>query len=193
MDERWLPSKYFAQKKILKLAGGEIKIFDENRSRLLFFVQQKAFKLREDITVFSDESKSAELLKIKARSIGDFQAAYDVTDASSGEKVGALRRLGMTSLVIDKWEILDASDKVIGAVVEDNWIKAMIRRYAINILPQSFNIYLDTTLVGVLKQTFNPLAPQYQVDFGMDAGNKLDRRIGIAAVILLQIIEAGQE
>jgi hypothetical protein len=193
MDDRWSLSKYYAQKKILKLAGGEIKIFDEGRSRLLFFVQQKAFKLKEDITVFADESKSTELLKIKARSIGDFRAAYDVTDPSSGEKLGALRRLGMTSLVIDTWEMLDASDKVIGRVVEDSWIKAMIRRYAINLLPQSFNIYLGESIVGVLKQTFNPLAPQYQVDFSMDAGNKLDRRIGIAAVILLQIIEAGQD
>ena len=46
------------------------------------FSEQKMFRLREDIRVYSDESKSQEVLSIKARQILDFSAAYDVVDTA---------------------------------------------------------------------------------------------------------------
>lgn len=185
-------SKYFAKKKFLKLFGGEIRIFDESQSNLLFFVKQKAFKLKEDITVFADEAQTREIMKIQARSIIDFSAAYDVTDLSGGGKMGALRRKGLSSILRDSWEILDAQDNVIGRVSEDSMAMAMMRRFLSNLIPQSFNIEIDGNVVGSLKQTFNPFVPQFAVDFSMDSAGRLDRRLGIATVILLQIVEGRQ-
>ena len=122
-------AKYYAKKKFLKLFGGEIRIFDESRSNLLFFVKQKAFRLKEDISVFSDESMQKELMKISARNIIDLSATYDVTDATNGQKVGALKRKGLASvLVMDQWEILDPSDRPIALINEDNWMLALVRR-----------------------------------------------------------------
>ncbi len=46
--------------------------------------------------------------------------------------------------------------------------------------------------VADLRQRFNPFAYQMDLDFSMDTGNKLDHRIGIAAAILLAIIEGKQ-
>jgi len=185
-------NKYFAKKKFLKLFGGEIKIFDENQSNLLFFVKQKAFKLKEDITVYADESQSQELLKIQARSIIDFGAAYDITDSVKGQKVGALRRKGLKSILRDSWEIMDAQDSVIGKITEDSMLMATLRRFLTNLIPQSLDITVGETVVGSLNQTFNPFVPQFRVDFSMDHSNRLDRRLGIGAVILLQIIEGRQ-
>jgi hypothetical protein len=184
--------KYYAKKKFLKLFGGEIRIYDEERTQLLFFVQQKAFKLKEDITVYTDESKTSELLKIQARKIIDFSAAYDVIDARRDMKVGALRRRGFHSLVRDKWEILDVNDNPIGEIIEDSALKAFIRRFLTNLIPQVFNIQIEQSTVGVLKQTFNPFVPQYGADFSMDEGRRLNRQMGIAAVVLLQVIEGRQ-
>ena len=184
--------RYYAKKKFLKLFGGEIRIYDEERTQLLFFVQQKAFKLKEDITVYTDESKTGELLKIQARRILDFSAAYDVIDARRDMKVGALRRRGFQSLVRDKWEILDVNDIPIGEIIEDSALKAFIRRFLTNLIPQVFLIQLEQSSVGIVKQTFNPFVPQYRADFSMDEGRRLNRQMGIAAVILLQVIEGRQ-
>lgn len=186
-------NKYFAKKSFLKIFGGEIRIFDENKTNLLFFVKQKAFKLKEDITVYADETKSKELLKIKARSIIDFSAIYDVVDVSSNESIGSLRRKGFKSILKDSWEILDAKDQVIGSIDEDSMLKAMLRRFLTNLIPQTFFITVNKNQVGVLKQTFNPFVPQFNIDFSADTAKILDRRMGIAIVILLQIIEGRQE
>lgn len=191
--EQYSLSKYFAKKKFFKLFGNELKIYDESQDRLLFFVKQKAFKLKEDITVYADESQSKELLKINARSIIDFSAAYDVTDLTTGAKVGGLRRKGFKSILRDQWEIFNQVDVVIGKIIEDSMLKAVIRRFLSNLVPQSFNILVNEKPVGLLKQTFNPFLPQYRVDFSMDTGNKLDRRLGMASVILLQCIEGKQQ
>jgi hypothetical protein len=184
--------RYSARKKFWKLFGGEVRIFDENRQQLLFFVKQKAFKLKEDITVFSDESQREEVMKIKARSILDFGTTYDITDAASKQKVGALRRKGFRSMFRDSWLILDANDREIGSVQEDNMLLALLRRFLSNLIPQSFDITVGETTAGKLHQAFNPFVPQFTIDFSMDQGKKLDRRLGIGAVILLQIIEGRQ-
>nr|WP_232373799.1 hypothetical protein [Leptospira chreensis] len=176
----------------MKIFGGEIRIFDETKSNLLFFVKQKAFKLKEDITVYADETKTKELLKIKARSVIDFSAIYDVVDISTNQPMGALRRKGFKSILKDSWEILDTKDQVIGSIDEDSVFKAILRRFLTNLIPQTFFISLNNKQVGLLKQTFNPFVPQFNIDFSLDTANALDRKLGIAIVILLQIIEGRQ-
>lgn len=192
-------SKYFSKKKFLKILGGQIRIFDESRANLLFFVKQKALRLKEDIQVFGDEGMQQPLLRIAARSVLDISATYDITDVRDGQKVGALRRKGIASaFLMDQWEILDGQDRPIGLIREDSMLMALVRRYLTNIIPQKYHVFSGTTadaaaIVGVLKQTFNPFIAQFNVDFSMDGQRRLDRRLGIAAVILLQIIEGRQQ
>ena len=95
---------FYIRRKVLKIFGGSFHVYDA-RDNLVFFSSQKAFKLKEDIRVFSDESMSEECLVIKARSIIDFGAAYDVVDSPSGEKLGAFRRKGLKSILKDSWEM----------------------------------------------------------------------------------------
>lgn len=184
---------YFAKMKFFKLFGNTIRIFDETKTNMLLYVKQKAFKLKEDITMFADEAQTRPVIKINARNILDFSAAYDVTDVATGEKIGVLRRKGMmSSFVMDAWEILDKNDAVIGSIKEESMLLAMVRRYLANIIPQKFMIAIGETPVGHAKQTWNPFLPQMKVDFTADTGKKLDRRLGLAAVVLLQVIEGKQ-
>lgn len=193
MSKAFQQSKYYAKKKFWKLFGGEVRLFTEDRSQLLFFVKQKAFKLKEDITVFSDETAMTPLLKIAARAIIDFSATYDITDVTTGQIVGALRRKGFKSMLRDSWEILNPAGEVIATVSEDSLGMALLRRFLSNLIPQTFQIKMGEEVIGVLKQTFNPFVPQFNIDFSMDTQNKLDRRLGVGAVILLQIIEGRQQ
>ena len=183
-------NQFLARKKVFKFLGNAFHIFEPNGS-LAFYVKQKAFKLKEAITVYADEGQTQPVLTIKARSIMDFSGTYDVF-TPSGEIVGSLKRLGMQSILRDQWEILDVGEKKIGTVEEDSMMLAMVRRLLSNLVPQSFTVKSGDATVGIFKQHFNPLIAKYDVDFSMDERGFLDRRLGIAAVVLLLAIEGRQ-
>ena len=185
-------NQYLLKKQAIALTG-KIRFYNP-QGEVVLFSEQKMFKLREDIRVFSDEQKSQEVLAIKARQIIDFSAAYDVVDSTSGEKVGALRRKGLKSILRDEWEVLDPSDNVIGLCFEDNMGLALLRRFLLgNLLPQNYDITSGETRVADLKQRFNLIRYEMDVDFTMDATRKLDRRLGVAAAALLAIVEGKQD
>ncbi|RJP50982.1 MAG: hypothetical protein C4586_04885 [Anaerolineaceae bacterium] len=181
---------YLLKRQVFALTG-KFRFYAPN-GQLVLFSEQKMFKLREDIRVFSDESKTQEVLMIKARQIMDFSAAYDVMDSATGQKLGALRRKGFASLLRDEWEILDAGDNVIGSLFEDSMGLALVRRFLTGLIPQNYDITIGATRVADLKQNFNPFSYQLNVDFSMDITHQMDRRIGIAAGILLAAIEGRQ-
>ncbi|RPJ17100.1 MAG: hypothetical protein EHM33_33265 [Chloroflexi bacterium] len=182
---------YLLKRQAIALAG-KFRFYDP-AGRLVMFSEQKMFRLREDIRVFSDENKSQEVLSVKARQIIDFSAAYDVVDTAMNQKVGALRRKGLRSILRDEWEVLDANDNVIGKLFEDSVGLALLRRLVLGSwLPQNYDMTVGETRVADLKQNFNLFRYELNLDFSMDAGHLLDRRLGIAAGILLAAVEGKQ-
>src|SRR5687768_2435760 len=141
MDPRFCQPQYLLVKQFFKLLGSNFRIFDP-AGNLVLFVHQKAFKLREDIRVYTGEDQKQEVLTIKARQIMDFAAAYDVMDPVAGEKVGALKRKGWSSIIRDEWIVMDASDMEIARIVEDNMTLALVRRFLSNLVPQNFDIVM---------------------------------------------------
>jgi hypothetical protein len=183
---------YLLRRQAIALTG-KFRFYDPS-DRLVMFSEQKMFKLREDIRVYSDESKSQEVLSIKARQILDFSAAYDVIDTAMNQKVGVLRRKGWSSILRDEWDVLDANDNEIGKLFEDSIGLAMLRRFLLgSLLPQNYDITVGETRVADLKQRFNPLRYELDLDFTMDTTHRLDRRLGLAAGILLAAIEGKQK
>jgi hypothetical protein len=164
------------------------------QEQLVLFVEQKMFRLREDIRVYTDESKSQEILLIKARQIIDFNTAYDVVDSASTQKIGTLRRRGWRSMTRDEWEVLDTNDQVVGMLFEDNIGLALLRRFLLgSFLPQNYDITIGETRVADLCQKFSLFGYQMNLDFSMDVNHNFDRRLGIAAATLLAIIEGKQQ
>jgi hypothetical protein len=158
------------------------------------FSEQKMFRLREDIRVYDGEDKAREVLSIKARQIMDFSAAYDVVDTEMNQNVGVLRRKGLRSILRDEWEVLDANDSIIGQMFEDSIGLAMLRRFLLGSwLPQNYDLTVGETRVADLKQNFNLFRYELNLDFSMDTTNRLDRRVGIAAGILLAAVEGKQD
>ncbi len=190
MNSAFSFNKYLLKRQVFALAG-KFRFYDPSGG-LVLFSEQKMFKIREDIRVYSDESKTQEVLMIKARQIMDFSAAYDVVDSTTGQKVGALRRKGLASILRDEWEVLDVSDNVIGKLFEDSMGMAMLRRFLSGLIPQNYDITIGTDRVADLKQPFNPFSYQLELDFSMDINRRLDRRLGLAAGILLAAVEGRQ-
>lgn len=182
---------YLLKRQVFALTG-KFRFYDPGEN-LVMFSEQKMFKLREDIRVYSDETKSQEVLSIKARQIIDFSAAYDVVDTAYNQKVGTLRRKGWSSMLRDEWQVLDANDNQIGVMFEDSMGMALLRRFLLGSwLPQNYDITLGDTRVADLKQNFNLFRYELNLDFTMDPSQKLDRRLGLAAGILLAAVEGRQ-
>jgi len=183
---------YLLRRQAIALTG-KFRFYDP-AGRLVMFSEQKMFRLREDIRVYGDEGKNQEVLSIKARQILDFSAAYDVVDTEMNQKVGVLRRKGLRSILRDEWEVLDANDRLIGKLFEDSVPMALLRRFLLGSwLPQNYDITVGDTRVADLKQRFNPFRYELDLDFRMDTTNRLDRRLGIAAAILLAAVEGKQK
>jgi uncharacterized protein YxjI len=191
MNPAFQYSTYLLKRQAIALTG-RFRIYDP-MGNLVLFSEQKMFKLREDIRVYSDESKSQEVLLIQARQIIDFSAAYDVIDAATQMKVGALRRKGWRSMMRDEWEVLDVNDQPIGLLLEDSVGYALLRRLLLgSLLPQNYDVLFGETRVADLKQRFNLFRYELDLDFSMDTAQRLDRRLGVAAGILLAAIEGRQ-
>lgn len=182
--------RYLIRRKILKIFGASFHTFDGDR--VVGFTKQKAFKLKEDIRIYADESQSTEILSIQARQIIDFAAAYDIVDPQSGETVGVARRKGFSSLLRDSWEVLAPGDRPIGKLEEDSAGMALLRRFLSNWIPQEFHL----TAAGdrspiVFKQHFNPFV--YRLEVSIPKDSNMDRRLVFGVAALIAAIEGRQD
>ncbi|MCK4476042.1 MAG: hypothetical protein KAU16_04880 [Methanophagales archaeon] len=181
--------QYLFRRKVFKLFGGVFHVYDEN-GNVLFYSKQKAFKLKEDFRIYSDESQSQELLAIKTPQILDIGATYNVQDVTTGEAVGALRRKGLKSIFKDEWFILSKEGKEIGTLTETSLIAALLSR-VINLIPQTYIVLANNREVAKIKQHFNPFVLKYTMTIVDETS--VDSRLLIAAGILLAGIERRQQ
>ncbi len=185
---------YTIRRKVLKLFGAAFHIYDP-KGMVVGYCKQKAFKLKEDIRIYTDESCSTELLVIKARSIIDFSTTYDVT-LGDGATLGSLRRKGMASSFIrDHWLVFDSQSREIAAIQEDGSFLAFARRYIdwVNIIsPQTFTMTkTDGTVIARFRQHFNPFVYRLSIAVEKDDA-QLDDLVILAAGSILAAIEGRQ-
>ncbi len=182
--------RFLVRRKVFKILGAGFHVYDP-AGNVVGFSEQKAFKLREDIRVFTDDRKSKELLTIRARQIIDFSAAYDVVDTAEGRKVGAARRKGWSSILRDSWELLDENDRPIAHLEEDSAALALVRRFLTNLIPQRYHLRVaGERQVAVMRQHFNPFIFKLEVEIDRDC--PVDRRLVLATAVLLAAVEGRQ-
>lgn len=181
---------YLIRRRFFQLFGASFDIYDP-AGRLIGFSRQKAFKLKEDIRVYTDETKRQELLVIKARNIIDFSASYDVIDPMTNMWLGTLQRKGFSSMLRDKWALYGANGVQIGEINEDEMSLALIRRFVCNWIPQNYSLkYGCGQDAAVYSQCFNPFVFKLQVR--IDPGCTLPPYLILAGGILLAAIEGRQ-
>jgi uncharacterized protein YxjI len=94
----------------------------DGAARLLFYVKQKAFKLKEAVTVFGDVEQTQPLYTINADRVLDISARYHINDMS-GFGLGTLQRQGMRSIWRAHYEIMRGGGTVMHIREENPWIK----------------------------------------------------------------------
>jgi hypothetical protein len=108
--------------KILAIAR-QLSVTDAN-GMLAFYVKQKAFKLKEAVTVFADAGQTHPLYTINADRVLDFSATYHITDRN-GAYLGAVRRQGMKSIWKSRYEILNGQTAIMTIQEANPWIKVV--------------------------------------------------------------------
>ena len=109
--------------KIVAIAP-QVRVTDAT-GRPVFFVHQKAFKLREAVTVYRDETRQTALYTIEADRVLDFNAVYRIRDGL-GREVGALARRGRRSLWRARYDVLDPEGRSLFRVHEDDAWKKVV-------------------------------------------------------------------
>lgn len=89
---------------------------------VVMYVKQKAFKLKEAVTVFADSSQTQPLYTINADRVIDFSASYHMA-ATNGYQIGSIRRKGMRSIWRAEYEFCDAGQPTMSVREESGWIK----------------------------------------------------------------------
>ena len=108
--------------KILALAR-QLSVTDAG-GNLVYYVKQKAFKLKEAVTVFADAAQTQPVYSINANKMLDFSARYTFTD-QQGRVLGSVKRQGMKSLWKAHYDVLDGETPVMTIKEESPWTKVL--------------------------------------------------------------------
>lgn len=192
------------RRKFWKLVGAEITVTDPGSEQLLGLIKMKAWKLREDIRLYSDRSLNQELIRISARSIIDFGATYDVIDSKSNQALFSMRRKGLKSTFVrDHWDIYDTAGNKFGFVQETSSGLALARRWMellpfgdiigliFAFFPQSYKLSVNDAIVGTILHRKNPFIVKMSLDMSA-APDTVDPHLGISVATLLSVIDASK-
>ena len=90
--------------------------------QIRFYVKQKAFKLKEAVTVFADEQQTRPLFYMNADRVIDFRARYHFTDTANNY-IGSIKRQGARSIWRARYDI-EYNGQVVFTIQEENpWMK----------------------------------------------------------------------
>ncbi|UWZ40127.1 hypothetical protein Drose_00780 [Dactylosporangium roseum] len=151
---------------------------------LVAFAQQKRMALKEQVTLYTDSTKSQVVAGFKARQVIDLGATYDVTD-SSGSAIGTFRKDFAKSLIQSTWHLEQPS---VGAITgkERSLAVALLRRFALSFLPYHFDFVRNGAVAFSVNKKFS-LRDRYVITIN---DPELDRRLVIAMAVALDALQA---
>lgn len=183
--------------KITTLAS-DFNITDRN-GNYVAYVRQKMFKLKEDVIVFNDESKSKELFRIRANQWIDFNASYSLNDLIDNKNFGRLARKGMRSIWKASYDVLDAQDQPKFKIQEDNaWVRfwdsfvgelpiiGMFTGYFLN--PSYTVTGMDGKAYFKLKKMPSFFGRRFQLDRLIDIDDE-DESLVILSLLMMTLLE----
>jgi uncharacterized protein YxjI len=164
------------------------------------FVEQKRFKFKEDIRFYTDDSKTTELFRIKARQRFDPRARYDVT-AADGSKIGEIQKVFGKSLLRSTYQLFDATGAEVAVAQERNLVVALFRRlvgfvpyignYA-DWLPIAyhFDFLRGEEKLGEHNRKLFSFRDVYTIDMSGDPQHTIDRRLILANAVGMDALQA---
>jgi len=194
----------FVLRQKIKLAINHYEFFladaDGTPGQPIAFVEQKRFKFKEDIRFYTDDSKTQELLRIKARQRFDPRATYDITD-ETGAKIGEITKVFGASLLRSTFRINDANGRELLISTEKSLPIALTRRavgfipYVENVanwlpIPYHFVLKRGEEILGENRRQIGKFRDIYTIDMSADSTRTIDRRLVLALAVGQDALQA---
>ena len=167
-------------------AGGEPR-------GLLAVAQQKRMAFKEEVTFYSDESRSTAVFSFKARQRIDLGATYDVLDAA-GNAIGSFSKSFGKSLLRSTWNLNAPGVQAVGT--ERSSGVALARRAwevlpVVNNLPSPFLFHFDFVDQGgqVVMSSVRRRSLRDRYDVTVP-GARLDGRVAAAMAVALDALQS---
>lgn len=159
---------------------------DGSEGEILAFAQQKRMAFREQVTLYTDDTKSVPVLGFKARQVMDLAATYDVTDAS-GAPIGLFRKNFGKSFLRSTWHLEQPGYGEMVGQERSMWV-AVLRRFleALDWLPYHFDFELGGQPAFSVERQFT-LRDRYTVTIH---DPRIDRRLIVAMAVGLDALQA---
>lgn len=165
--------------------GNKYNIYEGDADEPILSSAQKKLRLKEDFR-FNDPDTGEEVFRVKADSVLDISAAYDIVDVRTDERVGSVKRKAK-SIFKHEYEMLDADGNVVALLKEDSPLKAFARRFITSWIPFSYVIETpDGEQLGSADGAF-ALRDKYSIDLTSD---EIDPRLAVIGTVVIDAIEA---
>jgi uncharacterized protein YxjI len=188
--------RFFVRQKVTMMANKYVISAEGpggSEGEVVAFAQQKRMAFKEQVTLYTDESKREVLCTFKARSVMDVNAAYDVK-AGDGTPVGLFRKNFRASLLRSTWH-LDQPGRPEAIGQERSVPVAIVRRLwdfipGTDLIPFVIPYHFDFVTAGqpvmsVIKRF--GVTDKYVVDVPVEG---LDRRLAIAQAVAVDAMQS---
>ncbi|WP_369793973.1 hypothetical protein [Actinoplanes sp. SE50/110] len=159
---------------------------DGQEAGILAFAQQKRLAFKEQVTLYTDDTKQVPVLGFKARQVIDLGATYDVFDAA-GVVIGLFRKKFGASLLRSTWVLEQPGwPEIVGQ--ERNAFVAILRRFvdSLSWLPYHFDFVVDGRPAFSVERKWG-LRDTYRVAIHEP---NLDRRLVAAMAVALDALQS---
>ncbi len=162
------------------------------------FAEQRRFTFKEDIRFYADDSRTIEVMRIRARQVFDPWATYDVT-AADGSTIGEIQKAFGRSLLRSTFLIHAPGGTV--TAYEKSLPVAVLRRTVGLVpfigdfghwlpIPYHFVFERNGLILGVHQRRIGRFRDVYDIDMSADASRSLDRRLVLAAAVGMDALQA---
>jgi uncharacterized protein YxjI len=160
---------------------------DGSEGELIAFAQQKRLAFKEQVTIYTDDSKQTPFLGFKARQAIDLGATYDVTD-HTGTPIGNFRKDFKKSLLRSTWH-LEQPGLGVTTGQERSTLVSVLRRFvdALSWLPYHFDFVGGDGQPAFSVDKKWGLRDRYLVEI---QDPRVDRRLVIAQAVALDALQA---
>lgn len=181
-------SAFTIKKPWLSMLGNKFWVYAPDGT-LVVFVKMPIFKWKAEMTLYADEAMTQPMMHLQLQKIMTVNPVFDVLDVRDNTKLGSVRKLGLKSMLRDKWELLDAVGNQAGDMEETG--NSFLRR-VIPLLLGTWEIRLGGTPVAQIRQLFTFFAKEYVLDLSGNQG-QIDPRFAIACSIFALLAESARE
>jgi uncharacterized protein YxjI len=172
----YLPTFYVKQKFAMMTNRYEIYAAapDGSFGQLMGLAEQKKLALKEQVTFYSDDTKSRPVFGFKARRVMDLNSGYDITD-ENGEQIGFFKKDFGASILRSTFHV--EGPGYTGTGQEASQLVAILRRFTeIPFLPIHFDFVtpegqplLGVERQGSIRDKYTVHVPDQRVDFRVAA------------------------